>query len=184
MAERTIIMAANLTCGTTMGIVNHPLFRGRDEDLHVSERPITTMPHWDVLIVDEASKTLIQEFMVPALMARRWIIVGDVRQLPPFTDRADIVANLRDLVDEKDRPMFPPTTSARACCCSGCFTSRPGSRHALAARRAPGVLEWIARELEADPAPDLSVVRVVARGGPTDGPIHVRSPSPARDRRA
>jgi superfamily I DNA and/or RNA helicase len=42
------------------------------------------MPHWDVLIVDEASKTLIQEFMVPALMAKRWIVVGDVRQLPPF----------------------------------------------------------------------------------------------------
>jgi len=107
MALRTIIMAANLTCGTTMGIVNHPLFRGRDENLHISECPITRLPHWDVLIVDEASKTLIQEFLVPALMAKRWIIVGDVRQLPPFADRADIVANLRDLVNEKDRPIFP-----------------------------------------------------------------------------
>jgi hypothetical protein len=114
MAERTVIMAANLTCGTTMGIVNHPLFRGRDEDMQVWERPITTMPHWDVLIVDEASKTLIQEFMVPALMAKRWIVVGDVRQLPPFADRADIVANLRDLVDENDRPVFP-ADHQRAC---------------------------------------------------------------------
>ncbi|MFM7296293.1 MAG: AAA domain-containing protein, partial [Planctomycetota bacterium] len=114
MAERTVIMAANLTCGTTMGIVNHPLFRGRDEDLQVWERPITTMPHWDVLIVDEASKTLIQEFLVPALMAKRWIVVGDVRQLPPFADRADIVANLRDLVDENDKPVFP-ADHQRAC---------------------------------------------------------------------
>jgi hypothetical protein len=172
MAERTIIMAANLTCGTTMGIVNHPLFRGRDEDMQVWERPITTMPHWDVLIVDEASKTLIQEFMVPALMAKRWIVVGDVRQLPPFADRADIVANLRDLVDENDKPVFP-ADHQRACLLLFRLIQRrvrqPGMRWLLVER--PGVLEWIARELEAEPAPDLSVVRVVAKGGPSNGPV-------------
>lgn len=174
MAERTVIMAANLTCGTTMGIVNHPLFRGRDEDMQVWERPITTMPHWDVLIVDEASKTLIQEFLVPALMAKRWIVVGDVRQLPPFADRADIVANLRDLVDENDKPVFP-ADHQRACLLLFRLTHRlrrqPRMRWLLVER--PGVLEWIARELEAEPAPDLSVVRVVAKGGPTSGPVDV-----------
>ena len=30
----------------------------------------------DLIIVDEASKTLIQEFLVPALMARRWIMTS------------------------------------------------------------------------------------------------------------
>jgi hypothetical protein len=173
MAERSIIMAANLTCGTTMGIVNHPLFRGRDEDMQVWERPITTMPHWDVLIVDEASKTLIQEFMVPALMAKRWIVVGDVRQLPPFADRADIVANLRDLVDENDTPMFP-ADHQRACLLLFRLIQRrlrqPGMRWLLVER--PGVLEWVTRELEAEPAPDLSVVRVV-KGGPSSGPVNV-----------
>lgn len=174
MAERTVIMAANLTCGTTMGIVNHPLFRGRDEDMQVWERPITNMPHWDVLIVDEASKTLIQEFLVPALMAKRWIVVGDVRQLPPFADRADIVANLRDLVDENDKPVFP-ADHQRACLLLFRLIQRrlrqPGMRWLLVER--PGVLEWVARELEADPAPDLSVVRVVGRGGPSSGPVDV-----------
>ena len=174
MAERTVIMAANLTCGTTMGIVNHPLFRGRDEDMQVWERPITTMPHWDVLIVDEASKTLIQEFLVPALMAKRWIVVGDVRQLPPFADRADIVANLRDLVDENDKPVFP-ADHQRACLLLFRLIQprlrQPGMRWLLVER--PGVLEWIARELEAEPAPDLSVVRVVAKGGPSSGPVDV-----------
>lgn len=173
MAERTIIMAANLTCGTTMGIVNHPLFRGRDEDMQVWERPITTMPHWDVLIVDEASKTLIQEFVVPALMAKRWIVVGDVRQLPPFADRADIVANLRDLVDENDTPIFP-ADHQRACLLLFRLIQRrlrqPGMRWLLVER--PGVLEWIARELEAEPAPDLSVVRVV-KSGSSSGPVDV-----------
>jgi hypothetical protein len=174
MAERTVIMAANLTCGTTMGIVKLPLFRGSDEDMPVWERPITTMPHWDVLIVDEASKTLIQEFLVPALMAKRWIVVGDVRQLPPFADRADIVANLRDLVDEYDRPVFP-ADHQRACLLlfrlNQWRVRRPGMRWLLV--EPPGVLEWIARELEAEPAPDLSVVRVVAKGGPSSGPVNV-----------
>ncbi|MCK6475934.1 MAG: DEAD/DEAH box helicase family protein [Phycisphaerales bacterium] len=174
MAERTVIMAANLTCGTTMGIVNHPLFQGRDEDMQVWERPITTMPHWDVLMVDEASKTLIQEFMVPALMAKRWIVVGDVRQLPPFADRADIVANLRDLVDENDKPVFP-ADHQRACLLIFRLIKRqlrqPGMRWLIVER--PGVLEWIARELEAEPAPDLSVVRVVAKGGASSGSVNV-----------
>ena len=172
MAERTVIMAANLTCGTTMGIVSHPLFRGRDEDLHISERPITTMPHWDVLIVDEASKTLIQEFMVPALMAKRWMIVGDVRQLPPFADRADIVANLRDLVDEKDQPLFP-RDHQRACLLRFRLLrsplKQPGMRWLIV--EPPGVLSWLTRELQAQPVADLSVVRVVARSSQAEGPI-------------
>jgi AAA domain len=174
MAERTVIMAANLTCGTMMGIVNHPLFRGRDEGQHISERPITSMPHWDVLIVDEASKTLIQEFMVPALMARRWIVVGDIRQLPPFADRADIVANLRDLVDEQGRALFP-ADHQRACLLLFRML-RPslrqrGMRWLIVER--PGVLEWIARELAAEPEPDLAVVRVVMKGARSSGPVDV-----------
>jgi hypothetical protein len=174
MAERTIIMAANLTCGTTMGIVNHPLFRDQSEELHRSERPITTMPHWDVLIIDEASKTLIQEFMVPALMAKKWIIVGDVRQLPPFADRADIVANLRDLVDENGKPVFP-ADHQRACLLLFRLSRRdvrqPGLRWLIVER--PGVLEWIARELEAYGVPDLSIVRVASRVPQRMGAIDV-----------
>lgn len=174
MAERTVIMAANLTCGTTMGIVNHPLFRGRDEDMQVWERPITTMPHWDVLIVDEASKTLIQEFMVPALMAKRWVVVGDVHQLPPFADRADIVANLRDLVDENDKPVFPADHQRARLLLSRLKQPRlrqPEMRWLLVER--PGVLEWIAQELKAEPVSSLSAVRVVAKGSPSSGPVGV-----------
>jgi hypothetical protein len=172
MAERTIVMAANLTCGTTMGIVNHPLFQGRDQDMKVWERPITTMPHWDVLIVDEASKTLIQEFMVPALMAKRWLVVGDVRQLPPFADRADIVANLRDLVDDRDRQVFP-RDHQRACLLLFRMlrhqVCQPGMRWLMVEQ--PGVLTWIARELETGQYENVVAVRVVSRGGPADGPV-------------
>lgn len=172
MAERTIIMAANLTCGTTMGIVNHPLFRGRDEDKKIWERPIATMAHWDVLIIDEASKTLIHEFMVPALMAKKWIIVGDVRQLPPFADRSDIVANLRDLVDENDKPVFP-ADHQRACLLI--YRLVDGRRRQAGMRwlivESPGVLDWMARELEAYPVPDLDVVRVRLGSASGSGPV-------------
>lgn len=172
MAERTVIMAANLTCGTTMGIVSHPLFRGRDGDLRAGERPITTMPHWDVLIVDEASKTLIQEFTVPALMAKRWIIVGDVHQLPPFADRADIVANLRDLVGEKNKPLFP-RDHQRACLLLFRLLRpelrKPGMRWLLV--EPPGVLSWLSLELEKRPSADCSLVRVVSRATPNSGSV-------------
>lgn len=161
MAERMVIMAANLTCGTTMGIVNHPLFRNRDEDMRIYERPISTLPHWDMLIVDEASKTLIQEFLVPALMAKRWIIVGDVRQLPPFTERADIVANLRDLVDENERPVFP-ADHQRACLLLHRLVRKrlrqQGMRWLIVEK--PAVLHWIAQELRAEPIPDLVAIRI------------------------
>lgn len=164
MAERTIIMGADLTCGTTMGIVNHPLFRGQSRDLKVWQRPICVRAEWDVLIVDEASKTTIQEFLVPGLMARRWVIVGDVRQLPPFADRAEIVANLRGLVDEKDQPVFPPEHQrarfllwwlARP------VVRQPQVRFLIAEPAA--VLDWLERELAHEDRP-LHAVRILADG--------------------
>ncbi len=94
-AERTILTAADLTCGTTMGIINHAFFDRKG----MKDEPITRVPVWDVLIVDEASKTRIPEFLVPAVMARKWVIVGDVRQLPPFAERTEIAANLGALAD-------------------------------------------------------------------------------------
>lgn len=96
MAEGTILASANLTCGTTTGILRHP-YLSRNE-----EGQTPSWPHFDVLIVDEASKTTLQEFLVPAQLAHRWIIVGDVRQLPPFTEPKDLEASLEE-VSEDDR---------------------------------------------------------------------------------
>ena len=90
-AEDTVLAAVNLTCGTTTGILAHPYIRRE-------ERP--SSPHFDVLLIDEASKTTFQEFLVPAQLARKWIIVGDVRQLAPFSDPRDLEASLCGLNHE------------------------------------------------------------------------------------
>jgi superfamily I DNA and/or RNA helicase len=38
---------------------------------------------FDVCIVDEGSKAAPTELLVPLAKAKRWILVGDDRQLPP-----------------------------------------------------------------------------------------------------
>ena len=177
MATRVVVGAANLTCGTTMGIVSHPL-------LAVAAQrpwdPITRMPHWDVLIVDEASKTLIQEFLVPALMARRWVVVGDIQQLPPFNDRADIVANLRSLTDDQGQEVFP-AHHQRACLLRYWLQvngrRRTGARWLIA--EAPSVLDQLGQELLALDRPRCPVDG--PRGGPDrhpPGPVPRGQPGP------
>ena len=95
VVERLILEAANLVCGTSIGILQHPELKRR------TGRPST---HFDVLIVDEASKTTFQEFLVPAMLAKRWIIVGDPKQLSPYVDEEELAVNVRAcLPDETTR---------------------------------------------------------------------------------
>lgn len=73
---------ANLVCGTNMGILRHPdIWSG-------------TLRRFDMMILDEASKTTLQEFLVPAVHADKWVIVGDKRQLVPYTDQRDMAVHV------------------------------------------------------------------------------------------
>jgi hypothetical protein len=105
--RQLLLEAANLVCGTTMGITNHPKFReqkGRVYGLTYSgDTPI--VPEFDYLIIDESSKTTFQEFLVPALYANRWILAGDVMQLSPFTDAENIEFNFEQLSLGKNKPL-------------------------------------------------------------------------------
>lgn len=117
MAEGTVLASANLTCGTTTGILRHP-YLSRMEDGPNGFLPVApSWAHFDVLIVDEASKTTLQEFLVPAQLAHRWVIVGDVRQLPPFTEPKDLEASLAEVSeDERQGGMGRlPDAYQRAC---------------------------------------------------------------------
>lgn len=85
--EQLILSVANVVCGTTIGILQHPDIKQQRRDGH---QP----PLFDLLILDEASKTTLQEFLVPAVLARRWILSGDIRQLSPHVDPGEIEAAL------------------------------------------------------------------------------------------
>lgn len=86
--ERMVLDAANLVCGTTIGILQHPDIKKRGKERRGAD------PEFDVLVVDEASKTPFQEFLVPALWAKRWVIVGDPKQLSPYVDENEMAVNV------------------------------------------------------------------------------------------
>jgi len=54
-------------------------------------------PLFDYLIIDESSKTTFQEFLYPAVFARKWILVGDIRQLSPYTEEKELIGNVKSL---------------------------------------------------------------------------------------
>lgn len=71
---RSYLNSANLVCATTTGVAGSPVVRGAD---------------FDTLVVDEASKVTESEFLIGAVRTRRWVLVGDERQLPPYVEPAD-----------------------------------------------------------------------------------------------
>ena len=94
------------------GILQHPWIGG--EVSRSSGRLLRDpQPEWDVLIIDEASKTTFQQFIVPAGFAKKWILVGDVRQLSPFLESSELMTNLDQMKDENNNSFTP--ASQRAC---------------------------------------------------------------------
>lgn len=74
-----LLLNANLLCATPIGIAMASEFR----DVEAV---------FDVMIMDEASKATITDFLVPAARARKWILVGDHYQLPPYVDLGELEA--------------------------------------------------------------------------------------------
>lgn len=71
--QEPILSSVQLVAGTCVGIDSSRGARG---------------VQFDLCIIDEASKAASTELLVPMSKAKRWIIVGDDRQLPPFVDEA------------------------------------------------------------------------------------------------
>lgn len=71
--EAPFLSMANVVAGTCLGVVG-PRSAGEME--------------FDLCIVDEASKATATEILVPLSRAKRWVLVGDSKQLPPFQDDA------------------------------------------------------------------------------------------------
>jgi SpoVK/Ycf46/Vps4 family AAA+-type ATPase len=90
--NRLLVDSANLVCGTTIGILQHP-------EIKANSNP-GAKPVYDILIIDEASKTTFHEFLVPAQFAKRWVLCGDPRQLSPYVEPESIAATVRSLLYE------------------------------------------------------------------------------------
>ena len=69
-----LLAQTNLFCCTTTGIAGSKEIRDCV---------------FDTLIVDEASRVTDSEFLIGALRAKRWILVGDEHQLPPYVEQED-----------------------------------------------------------------------------------------------
>lgn len=68
-----IVNQTQVLGGTCIGIARH--------------KEIRTL-QFDLCIVDEASKATATETLVPLVRSKRWVMVGDQRQLPPFQEDA------------------------------------------------------------------------------------------------
>lgn len=92
-----ITRRANLVCGTIFGVLKHPEF-----NLHDRSQPVR--PLYDYLIIDEASKTTFQDFLIPALYSRHWVLSGDLKQLTPYVEQDTIQSSIEE-IPEFDRNM-------------------------------------------------------------------------------
>jgi hypothetical protein len=73
-------------CGTPMGLLSYdPVKNAQPGD-------------FDLLVVDEVSKMTLPDFLAVAVKARRWVLVGDPQQLPPFSNAEEGGVTLDDLM--------------------------------------------------------------------------------------
>lgn len=90
--DNIVMWSSNVVCGTIIGILQYPNFK------HTMGNFVS--PEFDYLIIDEASKTTFHEFLVPAIHAKKWVLVGDIKQLSPYTDTLEVQMNLEGLLDD------------------------------------------------------------------------------------
>jgi hypothetical protein len=94
-----MLSAAQVIAGTCVGVAG---VRGMDDVAY------------DLCIIDEASKATATEILIPMVRSRRWIVVGDPKQLPPFFeelgedllaafDDKEIKATMLDRLLDEDR---------------------------------------------------------------------------------
>jgi hypothetical protein len=76
----------SVICGTPIGILSYDA---------VKNAPAGS---FGLLIVDEVSKMTLPEFLAVAVKAKRWVLVGDPAQLPPFNHAEENAVTLDDLV--------------------------------------------------------------------------------------
>jgi len=89
--DKIILDSANLASGTMIGILQHPDIKNE-----------SMISKFDYLIIDESSKVTFLDFLVPALHAKRWIVVGDVNQLSPYIEDDILSKKIDNILPENE----------------------------------------------------------------------------------
>ena len=76
----------SVICGTPIGILSFETVKN------------AAPGSFDLLIVDEVSKMTLPEFLAVAVKARRWVLVGDPEQLPPYNNSEENATTLDDVL--------------------------------------------------------------------------------------
>lgn len=76
----------SVICGTPIGILSYAPVKGAEPG------------QFDLLIVDEVSKMTLPEFLAIAVKAKRWVLVGDPQQLPPYNNSEENGPTLDDVL--------------------------------------------------------------------------------------
>ena len=99
--QRITLESFNLVCGTTLGVQKFPLISDAIENCKTN----SIEPIFDYMILDEASKTTFSEFLVPAVLCKKWVVVGDVKQLAPYVEKNDLIPSLQtcEPIDSPDK---------------------------------------------------------------------------------
>lgn len=95
--DQIILDSANLVGGTAIGMLQHPGIKSG------VGKP------FDMMIVDEASKVTFLDFLVPALHAKKWVLVGDVNQLSPYTEGDIVTEHLNKFLDIEQQNLITET---------------------------------------------------------------------------
>jgi AAA domain len=99
--ERRDSCGGGIYAGTHAGLLKQKLI---GDDIEINGL-------FDVILFDEAGMSRLEEFLLCAAMARRTILFGDHRQLPPFPRPDDVLKDLE--------AQFGPMPEARRCFISG-----------------------------------------------------------------
>jgi cellulose biosynthesis protein BcsQ len=169
-AQDLILRQTNLTCGTMAGIIGHPLIKNSKDDQ--GKRLKTPQAHFDVLIVDEASKTTFQQFIIPAAFSRKWVLVGDVRQLPPFLEASELMTNLEMMSDSTGEPYTH--AAQRACLLLRNFGryGAPKSGHPIVIIEGEGVPSALINEMNARNGKFMQNIQITIIGSRASDSMH------------
>ena len=80
-SNEQMFYSMDVVLGTCIGVGMNPTLR---------EMAATGQRFFDTVIIDEAAKANLAETIVPMRLGRRFVLVGDDNQLPPYIDRQEL----------------------------------------------------------------------------------------------